>query len=108
MKKEEKIELLKLGKALSDDFIDRLIRDDANENATEFEVAGKILKMVSKREVGEEPAPVEQFIPKTTKELFEHLLEGFNEDILNNSSSKEELMRNAEILIDMRKDLKSF
>lgn len=47
-------------------------------------------------------------MPKTTKELFEHLLEGFNEDILNNSSSKEELMRNAEILIDMRKDLKSF
>lgn len=48
MKKEEKVELLKLGKALSDDFIDRLIRDDVNENATELEVAGKILKMVSK------------------------------------------------------------
>ena len=108
MKKEEKIELLKLGKALSDDFIDRLIRDGVNENATELEVAGKILKMVSKREVGEEPTPGEPFTPKTTKELFEHLLEGFQEDILNNSSSKEELMRNAEILIDMRKDLKSF
>lgn len=109
MNKEEKKVLRQIGIGLTSDFVNRVIDNSrGREDATELELAKKILEMACRRDVGEKPSDGEAYVPFSSKEIFQNLLDAFTEDLLNGGFDKEDMKQNAEVLIEMRSNLQGF